>query len=109
MAAAGVGRVYVRNAAEQSPSLEAVRLIVELASDDINAVNKRGQTALHGAAYNASNSMIRLLVDHGARLDKKDQNGKTPLAIADGEPTDGVYGHVNHPDTVNLLRSLGAQ
>ena len=53
--------------------------------------------------------MIRLLVDHGARLDKKDQNGKTPLAIADGEPTDGVYGHVNHPDTVNLLRSLGAQ
>ena len=51
MAAVGVGRVYVRNEAEQWPALEAVRLILELGFDDINAVNQRGQTALHGAAY----------------------------------------------------------
>jgi ankyrin repeat protein len=109
MAAAGVGRVYVRNEEEQRPALEAVRLILELGFDDINAVNERGQTALHGAAYNGSNSMVQLLVDHGARLDVADTSGKTPLAVADGKPTDGVYGHVNHPSTVNLLRSLGAQ
>ena len=89
--------------------MESVRLILELGIDDINAINDRGQTALHGAAYNGSDSMVQLLVDHGARLDVKDQSGKTPLAIADGAPTDGVHGHVNHPSTVKLLRSPGAQ
>ena len=84
-------------------------MILELGFDDINAVNERGQTALHGAAYNGSNSVVQLLVDHGARLDVADTGPKTPLATADGKPTDGVYGHVNHPGTVNLLRSLGAQ
>ena len=59
--------------------------------------------------YNGSDSMVQLLVDHGARLDVADNSGKTLLAIADGKPTDGVYGHVNHPSTVKLLRSLGAQ
>jgi ankyrin repeat protein len=84
-------------------------LILELGIDDINAINERGQTALRGAAYNGSNSIVQLLVDHGARLEVKGQSGKTPLVVADGEPTDGVYGHFNHPSTVNLLRSLGAQ
>jgi len=55
--------------------LAAVKAAVE-AGADLNAANKRGQTALHLAASKGKNTIIQYLVDKGANLNAKD-NKKT--------------------------------
>jgi ankyrin repeat protein len=64
-------------------ALEAVKMLVTL-GNDINAVNDRGETALHGAAYRGANTIIQYLVDQGAKLDARSQQGWTPWTIANG-------------------------
>jgi hypothetical protein len=113
--AAGLGRLEDRTPAEEANALEAVRLAVELGAD-VNAADKDGETALHGAAYRGANSVIEFLVSKGARLDPKDRYGQTPLSIARGDPfrfvdaRDKRYrGLINeHKSTAELLVRLGA-
>jgi ankyrin repeat protein len=64
-------------------ALEAVKMLVAL-GNDINAVNDRGETALHGAAYRGGNTIIQYLVDQGAKLDVRSKQGWTPWTIANG-------------------------
>jgi ankyrin repeat protein len=42
-----------------------------------------GATALHGAALRGVNTVVKYLVDKGARLDARTTLGWTPLMIAD--------------------------
>lgn len=51
---------------------------------DIDAGHKlaRGRTALHSAASDADIGRIRLLLEHGASPDVRDQDGRTPLDVA---------------------------
>jgi len=47
------------------------------------AAKQDGYTPLHYAAsFGARSEVLQALVDHGARLDAKDKQGKTPLAVA---------------------------
>lgn len=85
---------------------ELVKLAVELGGD-VSAVNDHGQTAMHGAAYMGGNEIVRFLAERGAALNLMDNEGQTPLTIADGIYVGGAY--VAHKDTAALLRSLGAQ
>ena len=64
-------------------ALEAVRMLVEL-GNDVHAVNDRGETALHGAAYRGAPSIVDYLVEQGARLDARSAQGWTPWTIANG-------------------------
>jgi ankyrin repeat protein len=64
-------------------ALEAVKMLVEL-GNNVQAVNDRGETALHGAAYRGANSIAKYLVEKGARLDAKSTQGWTPWTIANG-------------------------
>ena len=64
-------------------ALEAVKMLVAL-GNDINAVNDRGETPLHGAAYRGGNTIIQYLVDQGAKLDVRSKQGWTPWTIANG-------------------------
>jgi ankyrin repeat protein len=64
-------------------ALEAVKMLASL-GNDINAVNDRGETALHGAAYRGANVIIQYLVDQGAKLDVRSKQGWTPWTIANG-------------------------
>jgi ankyrin repeat protein len=82
-AAAGVGMFYPdEDGGTPEQALQTIKLLVE-AGCDVNAANNRGWTALHGAAYRAGGEVIaQYLIDHGARLDAKDNNGYTPIAIA---------------------------
>jgi ankyrin repeat protein len=64
-------------------ALEAVKMLVEL-GNDVNAVNDRGETALHGAAYRGANTIVQFLVDKGAKLDVRSKQGWTPWTIANG-------------------------
>lgn len=55
---------------------------------DINSVDKHGMTALHYAVQNFYNyreeplNLIKKLVDSGANLEAKDNQGRTPLSLA---------------------------
>lgn len=62
--------------------LEAARLLLEAGADPNTAVY--GTTALHGAAERGSAAVVRLLLDHGARQDPVDDEGRTPLDLAQG-------------------------
>ena len=99
MAAVGMVQNEARQATE-SQSLELVTLLVGM-HVDVNAVDRRGRTALHGAARLAKNAVIELLAANGARVDIADARGQTPLDV-------GTLSRPLHPDTARLLRSLGA-
>jgi ankyrin repeat protein len=105
MAAAGQGWRFGDSQIPESDALEGVKLCLELGLD-VNAVNARKETALHGAADRGAEKIVQYLVDHGAMLDAKDEGGHTPLDAATGGD---FRGHPGYPGTAALLRSLRAQ
>jgi ankyrin repeat protein len=108
MAAAGVNWAVAQTYTESPQArLDAVRLCLELGAD-VNATNSMGLTALLGAANRGSNDIIELLVDHGARLDIKDREGRTPLRWAEGVFLAAV-GAERKPGTIALLEQLMAR
>jgi ankyrin len=93
---------------------------------DIDAVNRNGDTALHAAASLGYDRVVQLLADSGAKLNVKNNRGLTPLGTLTGRgeialssvsaSQGGQSGtaanrsprEVSHPNTVELLRRLGA-
>jgi ankyrin repeat protein len=102
MAAAGQGWRYGDSFIPEADALAGVQLSIELGLD-VNAVNKKQETALHGAADRGADSIVQYLADKGARLDLKDARGHTPLDVAAGGQ---VRGHPGYPSTVALLQKL---
>jgi len=103
MVAAGVG--WMANHSNNAPNgwLAAIQLCVELGVD-VNAVDSRGYTALHGAAYIGENDAVKFLISKGAKIDVKSKAGDTVADMANGPTRFGLP----HPETVALLESLGA-
>lgn len=68
---------------------------------DINAGHHQSQgwTALHIAAIDGRVANARLLIEHGARLDAVDVDGRTPLEIARGMAS-------RYPDDPNAARMV---
>ncbi len=64
-------------------SLDAIKMLVEHGVD-VNAFNTNGQSIVHSAAGRGANAILQYAVEKGARLDRKDKQGRTPLDIADG-------------------------
>ncbi len=87
MVAAGVGtRSPGEDPGLEKEALEAVKVALELGGD-VNAVDKKGETAMHGAAYKQLPAVVQFLFDHGAKVEiwnQKNKSGWTPLRIADG-------------------------
>lgn len=87
MAAAGVGTYSVgEDPGSEKEVLEAVQAAVEL-GNDVNAVDSKGETAVHGAAYKQATSSVKYLMEKGAKIEiwnQKNKTGWTPLRIADG-------------------------
>jgi ankyrin repeat protein len=87
MVAAGVGtRSPGEDPGIEKEALEAVKVALELGGD-VNAVDKNGETAMHGAAYKQFPSVVEYLYAHGAKVEiwnQKNKSGWTPLRIADG-------------------------
>jgi len=87
LAAAGVGTYSPgEDPGNDTEVLEAVKAALELGGD-INAVDKKGETVIHGVAYKQAPSAAQYLIDHGAKIDvwnQKNSKGWTPLRIADG-------------------------
>ena len=105
MAAAGVNWVVAQTYTESKEAqLQAVQLCLTLGAD-VNATNSMGLTALLGAANRGSNEIIRMLVDHGARLDVVDREGRDALRWAEGVFLAAV-GAERKPATIELLEDL---
>lgn len=109
MVAAGVGtRSPGEDAGTDADVLEAVKAARELGNDP-NAVDKNGDTAMHGAAYKQVAAAARYLLDNGAKIEifnRKNSHGWTPLRIADG-----VHRGMNlraSPETAAVLRKAMA-
>jgi ankyrin repeat protein len=110
MAAAGVG-IWApgENPGTHAECLAAMELAHQAGGGDVNAVDKNGETALHGAVYRGGNiAAIRFLADRGARLDVVNSKGWAPVTVADGvEYTPDVL--KRYPEAAALLRSLLAE
>lgn len=90
----------------QRRALAAITLCLELALD-INAVNDKGQTPLHGAVYTGGTLLVPYLVEWGAKMDVVNKRGQTPWMIAaQGEYRAGSF--YRHEETGRVLEELGA-
>jgi uncharacterized protein len=102
-AAAGIGWAANWTVNAPLPFVDAVKYCIEL-GNEVNAVDNRGFTALHGAAYLGNNDMVNYLVSKGAKVDARSKTGDSPADMANGPTRFGQP----HPDTLALLEKLGS-
>jgi ankyrin repeat protein len=106
MAAAGLGTTEpLEEAGEEVEALEAVRMLLDLGAD-VNAVDSNGDTAMHGAAYAAYPTVVKLLAERGANPQiwkNRNNAGVTPLFAAEG-----YIGRLPRPDraTIDAVTTL---
>ncbi len=98
MVAAGLGTASPGEDPGTEPEvLQAVALAIELGGD-LNAVDDRGETVMHGAAYKHFPAVVEFLYEAGADIEvwnQENRQGWTPLDIVEG----GI--HIG----MNILRS----
>ncbi len=104
--AAGLGtRSPGEDAGTEGEVLEALQAALDLGAD-LNAVDKNGETAMHGAAYKNLPAAVQFLAAKGAKIEiwnRKNRFGWTPLTIAEG------YRFGNYkpsPETTAAFRSV---
>ena len=106
MAATGVNRVQGESAVTEGQVLEVVKFLLELGVDP-KAIVSTGETALFGAAYRGWNTVVQLLVEHGADVNTVSKSGTTPWLAASGLG-DRLGGVLFNTETAALLVKLGA-
>jgi len=99
----------------EEDTVEALKLLLPYGFD-VNEIDYLGRTAMHGAAARGANDVIKFLVDHGAKLDIRSNDGKAGFNISDGIATKGVAGRTpldeamlsdpQRPATVRMLRVM---
>ncbi len=117
LAAAGVGSVdadtrgWYTTEDVQQRSIASLELLLKAGCDIHAADGQRGQTPLHGAAFWGWNDVVQYLVEHGAKLDAKDNRGFTPVDSALGKAGGNSRGGQRidvHQETADLLKKLMA-
>jgi len=105
MAAAGIGvRAVGEEAGTEPEVLAAIDFLVKLGAD-INAKDKNGETAMHGAAYRSFPRVVASLAKHGADpavWNQKNKHGWTPVMIASGKRPGSFK---PSPKTIRALRA----
>ena len=120
MVAAGLGTQSPGEDPGTEPEvLEAVAVALAL-GNDLNAVDKNGETVMHGAAYKHVPSVVHFLAGKGAKIEvwnQPNKRGWTPLKIAEGvqrgmnivssKPTATALGEIIASSTVNSQHKEG--
>lgn len=87
LAACGVGVTAPgEEPGSEADALATANWLLNLGAD-INAVDQRGETAMHGAAYKLAPRLVQFLDHRGADIaiwNRKNRSGWTPLLIAQG-------------------------
>jgi ankyrin repeat protein len=101
-----LGQGYIRPDEEIHAAL---KLLVEDLGMDVNAATKDGITPLIGAVFKGSNDVVAYLVEHGARLDVRDAQGRTVIDWARGIAANIGQPPRPMPETEKLLLELMQQ
>jgi ankyrin repeat protein len=105
MAAAGINWVVKQTYSESNDDfLKAVEFLYGL-GQDVNAVNSMGLRAIHGAVNRGSDDIVKFLVSKGAKLDVKDNEGRSPMDWAEGVFL-ATHPPEPKPSTIALLKKL---
>jgi uncharacterized protein len=93
-----------------SATIEALTMCIDRGVD-LNAFNTAGQTAMHVAAGRGLDGVVKFLAEHGAKLDRTDKQGRTPLDVALGVGGGAARGNNRNAggpreSTAALLRQL---
>ena len=59
--------------------MDMVALLLTVGGADVNATDNENRTALHSASWQGHASIVRLLLEHGARPDNTCNQGATAL------------------------------
>ena len=95
MSAAGVGWRDGKTKGSVDDVMAALKMTLALGLD-VNAVNDRGETALHGAAIRGAKPIIEFLAANGANFLVRNKAGYTALDKAMGKGA--ALGEVRAPD-----------
>ena len=104
-----VGAPEMERADMERLTLELARTILDLGAD-VNQGDDRGNTPLHDAVRAGFASVVEMLAAHGADLDAMNDDGQTPLTLAESSlPVPGTNGlRATRPEIAARLRELGA-
>ncbi|KAK6507850.1 hypothetical protein TWF481_006272 [Arthrobotrys musiformis] len=81
--------------ASQKGAVQIVKLLVNRQDVDMDAATiKEKRTSLHQAAQNGHTEVVKILLEHKARRDLRDEGGRSPLCIA---------AYSGHLDIVEML------
>lgn len=108
MALAGLNWVEISSLGTEDDSIAGMTLLLANGAD-VNATNGDGETALHGAAQRGADRIVQFLAEHGARLDVKNKEGRTPMDEARGQADTSANDNVRRPEhksTQLLLQRL---
>lgn len=83
--------------------LPALKYLVEVLHQDVNAADYRGFTPIHNAAFRGDNAMITYLVSKGADPTVETKAGQTAIDMANG-PVQRIQ---PFPETIKLLAGMG--
>jgi uncharacterized protein len=84
MAATGVDLAFLgEDTGTHADAYDAVKVALEY-PHDLNATNRNGDTALHGAARRGAIPILEVLIARGAKIDAVNKRGWTPLTVALG-------------------------
>ena len=107
-AATGMGVRFQGGEDKPEPEfVECLKLLVANGAD-VNAANDRGDTAMHGAAGRGADLIVQFLADHGAKLNVKNKQNRTPLDVALGVGGVSNTGGIAHQSTAALIRRLSS-
>lgn len=107
LAAAGVGAYGSGDLppGTEEEAIEVVKFLLELGAD-INAIDQRKNTAMHGAAFKNAPRLVKFLAEQGADQklwNNKNKFGWTPMKIAEGYR----FGNFRpSPETIAALRDV---
>lgn len=103
MAAAGIGWAAYWTQNAPYSRLDAVKFCLDHGAV-VDAMDVKGYSALHGAAFRGDNEMVSYLIAKGADVHAKTKDGDSVADLANG-----LFEHaVVHPDTVALLEHMGS-
>lgn len=78
--------------------LVLLTLLVEAGGGEVDQLNQQGRTPLHGAASSLEPEIVQYLLEQGAQVNARDDQGVTPLRLAR---------EMNLKKNVALLESFG--